>query len=626
LLSSPRFIPPHDAFVNAIAAAAILIPLDLTRTDNLQHSLDVLRWCSVAYCVFVVLLSLLAVWFYEANRDSLATRISFKITEILGQGEILYTPGALISIVGGYHESPIWLGWLTILWTGFIIAPPVELFARLLTEWRNRRLTPPVGIIERFDSPNIVRVHLNSGVSWKPNKIHIAALSDGDQQYVISLFEQIQSSRVLGTGICVGRVNDASQLERGQVCYAHSEERLTELMKPLAGTKDTQLIGYTVEGSIINTVTFEVTISDPLGTSHVIFLRINDKNIYYQILEARTAKETFDNNPRGKQLVTAAQLGSYEPIDGFKKYDWVPEMNTPVFLAKDHHFIEPNPTERQFVIDHVSSTNIGVLVDIDDLLECHTAIFGATGTGKTELALNIIREAVRRNVKVFCVDVTGQYRILLRKSGPIVWRAKDDGDMKGDPSSLSPADQSALLHFLNGNDDQLAILELGMNITEKKANIECIAPYLHAIASWAQSNDKSHQKLLIVLEEAHVLVPESRGINPISQIALQGRKYGLGFMIVSQRTALVSKSVLYQCNTFFTHCLIDQTALNLLQSVYGEQHTRSLPNLRKFEFLAFGHAVRTERPIIIKRPFIEAKNQESENFIPFYEEAPSIDA
>jgi len=511
------------------------------------------------------------------------------------------------------------LAWLTILWTIFIISPPVEIVARLLIDWRTKRLKPPIGIIERFDSPNIVRVRLNSGATWTSNKVHVAALSDGDQQYVISLFSQIQCSQVLGTGICVGHANDVPQLERGQVSYAHSEEMLTDFVKRLSGTKDTQLIGYTVEGSIISTVTFEATTSDPLGTSHVVFLRIDGKNIYYQILDAKTTKETFDNNPRGKQIVTAAQLGCYDPIDGFKKYDWVPEMNTPVFSAKDQHFIEPNPTERQFIVDHISSTNIGVLVNVDELLECHTAIFGATGTGKTELALHIVREAVRRNVKVLCVDVTGQYRVLLRKSGPIVWRAKEDGGVKND-LLLSPADQSALLNFLNGNDDQLAILELGMNITEKKANIECIAPYLHAIACWAQSKDKPHQKLLIVLEEAHALVPESRGsINPISQIALQGRKYGLGFMIVSQRTALVSKSLLYQCNTFFTHSLIDQTALTFLQSVYGDQHTRSLPNLRRFEFLAFGHAIRTERPVIIKRPFIQDKKQESENLIPFYE-------
>jgi uncharacterized protein len=101
-------------------------------------------------------------------------------------------------------------------------------------------------------------------------------------------------------------------------------------------------------------------------------------------------------------------------------------------------------------------------------------------------------------------------------------------------------------------------------------------------------------------------------VGRIGQIALQGRKYGVGLMVVSQRTALVSKTILSQCNTFFTHSLIDQTSLNFLQSVYSEQHARSIPNLGFLEFLAFGKAVRSERPILLKRPFVQAKKDASE--------------
>src|SRR5207253_108528 len=40
-----------------------------------------------------------------------------------------------------------------------------------------------------------------------------------------------------------------------------------------------------------------------------------------------------------------------------------------------------------------------------------------------------------------------------------------------------------------------------------------------------------------------------------------------------------------------------------LQSVYSEQHARSIPNLGFLEFLAFGKAIRAERPILLKRKF-----------------------
>ena len=82
---------------------------------------------------------------------------------------------------------------------------------------------------------------------------------------------------------------------------------------------------------------------------------------------------------------------------------------------------------------------------------------------------------------------------------------------------------------------------------------------------------------------------------------------GVGLLVVSQRTALVSKTILSQCNTFLTHNLIDQTSLSFLESVYSSQHTRMISNLGRFEFLAFGKAIKAERPIILKRDFDQAK-------------------
>lgn len=59
---------------------------------------------------------------------------------------------------------------------------------------------------------------------------------------------------------------------------------------------------------------------------------------------------------------------------------------------------------------------------------------------------------------------------------------------------------------------------------------------------------------LLVLEEAHNFCPE-RGLgsavsgNELRTIASEGRKFGLGLLIVSQRPAKVDKNVLSQCNT-----------------------------------------------------------------------------
>ena len=141
---------------------------------------------------------------------------------------------------------------------------------------------------------------------------------------------------------------------------------------------------------------------------------------------------------------------------------------------------------------------------------------------------------------------------------------------------------------------------------------------------------------MLILEEAHTIVPEIFGagfdydtqwvVSRIGQIALQGRKYGVGLLVVTQRTALVSKTILSQCNTFLTHSLIDQTSLNFLESVYSSQHTRLVPNLGQFEFLAFGKALRAERPILLRRPFDPAKKAASEALRRPLDSQPSVDA
>ena len=73
----------------------------------------------------------------------------------------------------------------------------------------------------------------------------------------------------------------------------------------------------------------------------------------------------------------------------------------------------------EFAIGSVPSTNIGVAANIDDLVEFHTAVLGVTGTGKTELALDIVREAVKNGFKVFCVDFTDEYKMRLADIKPI---------------------------------------------------------------------------------------------------------------------------------------------------------------------------------------------------------------
>jgi len=647
LLSAPWFVPPRDVLVNGVAAVAILVAIDISPAPQFQSELEIIRWTAAAYCAAVSIFALVALFLHDRNQREGGSRFVFRLTGIFGGGEILYTPGAVISIVGAYQDSYATVAWLIMLWVLFTVARPIELIASAWRQWgrdtADYGAAPSVGTIDRIDHPNIVRVRLNSGSTWKRQSLHVAAMPDGRQQYVLSLFTQVQGTEVIGTGLCVAEVTDNVQLPGGHVCAFDDEEKTVEFIERLSGTEGAELIGFTVENSTIGTLHFEVAASSGLAEGNVVFARIADDEVFYQIIDAQTAEESFDRNPRGTHIVQAAQLGSYTIDRGFTKFPWLPSMNTPVFAAHGREFHAAHITNREFEIGKVPSTNIGVIANVDDLVEYHAAVLGVTGTGKTELALDIVREAVQRGVKVFCVDFTGDYRERLADLHPVfpapsteqgsdfedklfaVETGKFGGQaekpiLKEAVDALREQTEGQVHEFLHSDANNLAIFEL-VEIANTKATLRLTELYLSSIMNWARQYRRARQ-IMLVLEEAHMIVPETFGagfdydtqwvVSRIGQIALQGRKYGVGLLVISQRTALVSKTILSQCNTFFTHSLIDQTSLNFLESVYSSQHTRLIPNLGRFEFLAFGKALRAERPVLLGRPFDPGKKAASE--------------
>lgn len=648
MLSAPWFVPPRDALANAIGATCILVTADLSGVGTFRSELEYLRWIGAFFCVAIAIFALVSLFVHDRDRTSAIGRMLFRFTATFGRAELFYTPAALISILGAYQSSFPVIAWLLILWTFIIFGRLTDRFYEICRHWQfdlqTTKQLSSVGSIERIDDPNIVRVKLRKREAWQTGKLHVAAMSDGEQHFVIGLFSQTQGTEVMGTGLCVAKVAETELIDvpSGYVYAAHDQQKTDRFIENLSGTPGSELIGFTVEGSTIGTMRFEIAASLALAEGDVVFTKIAGSEVFYQILDAETSEETFDQNPRGTHIVRAAQLGCFDSEKGFTKYPWLPTMNTPLFYAKSRTFPPSVLSKDEFIIGNVPSTNIGVAAKIEDLVQYHTAILGVTGTGKTELALDIVREAVSRGVKVFCVDFTGEYRARLSDLNPIFpapspqstedlatklfaaetgayGAGKEKQALDEALRTMRAGTKSQITDFLISEKHPLAVFELA-EISNSKATLRLTELYLSAIMDWAKNHRKARQ-VLIVLEEAHTIIPEVFGagfdydtqwvVSRIGQIALQGRKYGVGLLIVSQRTALVSKTILSQCNTFLTHSLIDQTSLNFLDSVYSSQHTRTIPNLGLFEFLAFGKALRAERPILLKRPFDPKKQAAS---------------
>ena len=360
----------------------------------------------------------------------------------------------------------------------------------------------------------------------------------------------------------IGKRRWLGKLQNGIVTHGVSLLRwrsggsITPTIRRLNPSPRHQLLAIALENSNIGVIAFEVAADSALKEGNIVFGKLSGSDVFYQIVDAETFEENFDQNPRGTHIVKAAQLGVYSATNGFMKYHWLPAMNTPIFDVGSGQFDPPVIGNREFSIGKVPSTNIEAVARIDELVEYHTAILGVTGTGKTELALDIVQQAALSGVKTFCVDFTGDYRHRLSGLSPSFLGptseqaselernlfAVDTGEYgaKQEKKTLKLG-IDALRDFVNvqinsflTSDDNLAIFELA-EITNTKASLRLTELYLSTIMDWARVH-RRQRKVLIVLEEAHTIVPEIFGsgfdadtqfvVSRIGQIALQGRKYG----------------------------------------------------------------------------------------------------
>jgi hypothetical protein len=655
LLSAPWFRPPRNALVNAVTSALLLSTLDFARVPVLKMPLDIFRWSAVGLAVVTCVCAILAMVFADADivehpRRRRAAILGYRISDVLGRGELVFIPPALVSILGYYQQTPVQQLWLLFGWVAITTIRPVELVLRLARELRAisdaTSLPEVLGIITRVDNPNIIRVTLTSSEKWQPNTVAVACLPNGNQVNVLCLFSHMEETQIVGTGLCHDAVKSPVEgITPGKVYRQEGCADCTTIVNDLCGINGgASLIGFVVEDSSISMIRFEVSSGIPIEEGMLTFCREGGQTVFYQILDAKTAEESFGRNPRGKHIVSAAQLGCLDSKKGFAKHGWLPAMNSPVFVP-----IEPvkydiaDGKKDEFIIGKVPGSQIGIRASFFDLLEYHTAILGVTGTGKTELAFDIIRQALTLGTKVFCVDFTNEYKARLSDSNPQVLgldqkqaveldqklfavetgtfgAPQEKKNLKAFVDSIRGPIKKKVEDFLSSEGASLGVFELP-EITNTKATLRATELYLSSIMEWAR-NHRRARRVLVVLEEAHTIIPETSGagfdydtqwiVGRISQIALQGRKYGVGLLIVSQRTALVSKSILSQCNTCVTFSLFDKTSLDYLANVYSSAHVQSIPNLRFLEAIAYGKAIRSERPILVKLDYVPEKKAASD--------------
>ena len=113
---------------------------------------------------------------------------------------------------------------------------------------------------------------------------------------------------------------------------------------------------------------------------------------------------------------------------------------------------------------------------------------------------------------------------------------------------------------------------------------------------------------LAVVEEAHTFIPSSRegtsdvpSLETIRKLITEGRKFGTGLMLISQRPSRVDETILSQCNSFLILRLVnprDQNFVKQIMENLSEQDARMLPGFGPGQGIISGQAVRF--PLLVR--------------------------
>lgn len=161
-----------------------------------------------------------------------------------------------------------------------------------------------------------------------------------------------------------------------------------------------------------------------------------------------------------------------------------------------------------------------------------------------------------------------------------------------------------------GDSNPIRIVDLsGVPNEVAGAASSAIARTLFSIKLWQTRSEREKNPVLLVCEEAHRYVP-NRGEaqyeaaqDAIRRLAKEGRKYGIGLMLVSQRPSEVEATVLSQCNSWIVLRITNDSDRSHVQGILPDSLaglTKVLSGLRRREAIFVGQAAVLPSRILIR--------------------------
>ena len=140
----------------------------------------------------------------------------------------------------------------------------------------------------------------------------------------------------------------------------------------------------------------------------------------------------------------------------------------------------------------------------------------------------------------------------------------------------------------------------------------------------ARVRDELKLPVLLLLEEAHNFAPgkantpaQQRSINVTRQIAQEGRKFGVGLILISQRPSRLDETTLAMCNSYIIMRMVnpaDQSFVRKVIESLGEEEVKMLPDLENGEAIISGQLTSFPVLVKIKEPASKGEREEKDAF------------
>ncbi len=606
----PFFTRPADALASSIALVIACASVSLTGAEVKHNAAATGRLIYVIAGLVLIVLSVSAITFKDRT-DRLGALAAWAASTAGRAGQARWVFSALLFGAGyaAFAHSAGRVAALYLSWFVVFVLTPLEF--TWLWWLRRRAVTPPKvgGVVELVEDPGIVVARLPTGT-----------------KVMLGMRARFKASPVEGVVVDSTSLVDEPRvriaLPAGETAALGA---VVEVSDPPQGDP---IVGFVGEGTTLADLVIEtapMAAAAGLQEGRLVSATIGDRDVLYQITEALIAGQRAEAGPRDVVRVTARKLGIWnEHHTVFENAAWIPTPGSPVRLlvsAAAEHF---SPAE----IGHVPGTEYGVRVDLDLAITHNTAVLGILGVGKTHLAWELIKRMLAQGTKVLVLDITGQYASHLDPvCGPVVEQAiaedlrartiehLDDrsvrNDQAGNVVEFQAALQQLLTDFVQGEERLLILNPNRFEVSRMDGK-----PFSGNANSMARLTmvDVTRMvadtaRICLVLEEAHSLVPEwnstvneaeRSAVNGTARAILQGRKYGLGCLLITQRTANVTKSILNQCNTIVGMRIYDATGMGFLENYIGSAHARLLATLPERHAVVFGRASSCNAPIILR--------------------------